>query len=225
MKKIISFSLYGDNPSYQVGAIINAVEAARLYPDFICRFYTTDALTIRKQLKYLDAEIVDSGDWPTGYMFWRFLAVDDADICLIRDCDSIVNERDLAATNDWIDSGMQWHIMRDHRGHRSVPVLGGMWGYRKLQDNSGLNFSHKSIKNYIQDWLLEDPKRNTVERQRDQHFLKWFYEKHIRTSGSIKRHGWQGECFPEHKKTRYSHHVGSRDFPNKSTWNPIRERS
>jgi hypothetical protein len=39
MKKIISFSLWGDNPKYTVGAIKNAELALSIYPDWICRYY------------------------------------------------------------------------------------------------------------------------------------------------------------------------------------------
>ena len=39
MKKIISFSLWGDNPKYTIGAIKNAEIAKEIYPDWICRFY------------------------------------------------------------------------------------------------------------------------------------------------------------------------------------------
>ena len=39
MKKIISFSLWGDNPKYTNGAIENADLALEVYPNWICRFY------------------------------------------------------------------------------------------------------------------------------------------------------------------------------------------
>ena len=39
MKKIISFSLWGDNPKYTIGAINNAKLSQSIYPDWICRFY------------------------------------------------------------------------------------------------------------------------------------------------------------------------------------------
>jgi len=32
MKKVISYSIWGDNPKYATGAI-------KIYPDWICRFY------------------------------------------------------------------------------------------------------------------------------------------------------------------------------------------
>ena len=37
--KIISFSLWGRDPKYTVGAIKNAELAKEIYPGWICRFY------------------------------------------------------------------------------------------------------------------------------------------------------------------------------------------
>ena len=39
MKRVISFSLWGDNPTYTIGAIKNADLALRFYPEFECWFY------------------------------------------------------------------------------------------------------------------------------------------------------------------------------------------
>jgi glycosyltransferase involved in cell wall biosynthesis len=39
MKKIISFSIWGENPKYTIGAIKNAELSLEIYPDWICRFY------------------------------------------------------------------------------------------------------------------------------------------------------------------------------------------
>ena len=39
MKKIISFSLWGTNPKYTIGAIKNADLAEEIYPDWVCRYY------------------------------------------------------------------------------------------------------------------------------------------------------------------------------------------
>ena len=123
MKKIISFSLYGIKPNFQVGAVVNVLEAKRLYPDWKCRFYTTDDDAICKQLEYLGAEIVRMDDWPDGEMFWRFLAVDDADVCISRDCDSVVNEREVGAVKEWLEQDYQWHGMHDHRLHKKFSMM------------------------------------------------------------------------------------------------------
>ena len=70
-------------------------------------------------------------DWPDGNMFWRFLAIDDSDVCISRDADSVVNEREVAAVNQWLDSDKQWHLMSDHRLHKKHRMMGGMWGFKK----------------------------------------------------------------------------------------------
>ena len=38
--KLITFSLWGQDPKYLVGAIRNAELASEIYPDWICRFYS-----------------------------------------------------------------------------------------------------------------------------------------------------------------------------------------
>ena len=39
MKKIISFTVWGDNPIYTIGALKNADLAKDIYPNWICRYY------------------------------------------------------------------------------------------------------------------------------------------------------------------------------------------
>jgi hypothetical protein len=134
VKKIISFSLYGNKPNFQVGSVVNILEAKRLYPDWKCRFYTTDDEGICSQLEYLGAEVIRMDDhWMNqGYSYgslWRFLAVDDADVCIFRDTDSVVNERELGAVNEWLSTEKQWHIMHDHAHHKNSKIMAGMFGY------------------------------------------------------------------------------------------------
>ena len=39
MKKIISYSLWGNDPKYCVGAVKNALLRGKIYPNWISRFY------------------------------------------------------------------------------------------------------------------------------------------------------------------------------------------
>jgi hypothetical protein len=234
MNKIISFSLYGNKPNFQVGAVVNTIEAKRIYPDWRCRFYTTDNDTVCKQLEYLGAEVVRMDDWPDGNMFWRFLAVDDADICISRDADSVVNEREAGAVREWLeDSEYQWHGMHDNRAHRSVSLLGGMWGYRHFGINCPASLAEKgayffdfrtgkTMRSLIEDWLNQDDGRNrqTTGRGWDQLFLG-----DAIVSGKAETNtlwhggcGWpcnglcEGRAFPAHDPVRYGSHVGSYVF-------------
>ncbi len=235
MNKIISFSLYGNKPNFQVGAIVNTIEAKRIYPTWRCRFYTTDNNTICEQLEYLGAEIVRMDDWPDGNMFWRFLAVDDADICICRDADSVVNEREMGAVKEWLESDYQWHGMHDHRSHGRISLMGGMWGYRHFGNNrpaslveKGAYFfdfrNGKTMKSLIEDWLNQGDGKNrqTTGRMWDQLFLG---DAIVSGKGETNTlwhggHRWprnglcEGRDFPPHDPVRYGTHVGSYAFGN-----------
>ena len=99
MIKVISFSLWGNNPKYTVGAVKNAELAKKVYPGWIPRFYVGSCVDekIKNQLIELGSQVIEKnviGDW-TG-MFWRFEAASDptVDIMISRDCDSRLSERE-----------------------------------------------------------------------------------------------------------------------------------
>jgi hypothetical protein len=133
MKKIISFSLWGDNPKYTVGAIRNAELGNIIYPDWICRFYCGKSVPsdiILKLNSYSNVEVVEmeeDGNW--SGMFWRFYACEDSDVMISRDTDSRLSFREKNAVDEWIESDKGFHIMRDHPYHNTL-ILGGMWGVR-----------------------------------------------------------------------------------------------
>ena len=49
------------------------------------------------------------------------------DIFISRDLDSRINDRELAAVHEWLESNKTLHSMRDHPWH-TVPIMGGGWG-------------------------------------------------------------------------------------------------
>lgn len=131
-KKIISFSLWGQDPKYVVGAEENIKLQPTIYPGWICRYYIDESVP-HNTVHFLEthgAEIVvkpRSRDFEG--MFWRFEVMFDetVDYFIIRDCDSRLNHREADAVNEWIASGKLFHAMRDHKGH-DIMVLGAMWG-------------------------------------------------------------------------------------------------
>jgi hypothetical protein len=161
MKKIISFSLWGDNPKYTIGAIENAKLVNQIYYGWVGRFYCGKSVpsNIIESLKNIpNNEVIimdEDGDW-TG-MFWRFLACKDGDVMISRDTDSRLSLREKLAVDEWLESDKDFHIMRDHPYH-ATEILGGMWGCR----NGILN----SVESYIMDYN----KGNFW--QVDQNFLK-----------------------------------------------------
>lgn len=139
--KVISFSLWGDTPKYNIGAIENAKIALQIYPGWECWFYTgetTPKATIDELNKFNNVKIIpinELNDW-TG-MFWRFYSCSDpsVEVMLSRDCDSRLNEREKYAVEEWLDSDKNFHIMRDSWMHQAE-IMGGMWGakYPILKD-------------------------------------------------------------------------------------------
>ncbi len=132
-KNIIAFSLWGDDPVYTHGAIINAQMAPNIYPSWQCRFYCDESVPahIRKELIRLgsDVRMVDDPDLRDFKTIWRFLVADDetVDRFICRDTDSRLNIQEAVAVDDWIKSGQPFHLMRDHIYHMEV-MLAGLWG-------------------------------------------------------------------------------------------------
>lgn len=162
IKKIISFSLWGDNPKYTIGAIRNAELAKEIYPGWICRFYIGEnvPLEITGRLASLNAEVIEMGGGDWNGMFWRFFAADSDDIIISRDTDSRLGLREKCAVDEWLNSDKSFHIMRDHPYHRTE-ILGGMWGSK-----DGIL---KGIRRMISEY---DPREFHNKYQVDQNFLR-----------------------------------------------------
>ena len=137
MKRVLSFTLYGANPRYTVGAVKNAILAARIYPDFLVRFYfgsdvPRETLTTLGIMPNVEIFKVD-GYHGAFSNSWRFLAFSDPDveIAMMRDADARLTIREKMAVDEWMRSGIEYHSMKDHpTGHKSFPINAGMWGGR-----------------------------------------------------------------------------------------------
>ena len=136
--KVISFSLWGNKPIYQVGSIRNAKQAKDFYPDFECWFYihepTVPKETIEKLQQFVNVKIIyKTGDLSKiKPMMWRFEAIDEPNIELImsRDVDTKILLREKLAVDEWVKSDKLLHIMRDHPWHK-YRIQGGMFGVKK----------------------------------------------------------------------------------------------
>jgi hypothetical protein len=175
--KVFSFSIYGDNPIYTIGGVKNLKLVNNLFPDWKSIFYIADDVSpqIIEEIRYNGGiiEMMPSNESFTG-MFWRFLAItrNDVDVMIVRDCDSRVSERDVAAINDFIGSDKSYHIVRDHPIGHHYPINGGMWGCKKTAFISRIN-------NHVNDFLkdnygyifnTENAKKDSI-RNADQIFL------------------------------------------------------
>ena len=195
MYKIISFSLWGDNPKYTIGAIKNAELAQDIYPEWICRFYLGNdvPVDISEALLKEGAEVVPMGDSGWNGMFWRFFAANGDDIMISRDTDSRLGTREKAAVDEWLASDKDFHIMRDHPYHRTE-ILGGMWGVR--------NGLLENIDRMILDYNADDFDN---KYQVDQNFLREVIYPIVKDNSMIHDEFFEKKPFPTQR-------INSQDF-------------
>lgn len=133
--KVIGYSLWGDSPVYTTGAIRNADLAAELYPGWTCIFYCWESVpeSVLSELRSRSNCVVRmvSGTGDRRSAFNRFFPAEEEGVeyFISRDTDSRLSPREVLAVDEWISSGTDVHIMRDHPYH-GVPVLAGMWGIK-----------------------------------------------------------------------------------------------
>jgi len=168
MKKIISFSLWGSNPLYNVGAIHNIELAKKIFPDWVCRFYIDFDQTPRDVIDQIitsGAEVVERhGNINCLASLWRFEVMFDesVDMFICRDADARLTLREKLAVDEWVDSDKSFNVMRDHPHHGPDchGMFGGMWG--------GKVSTTKQYKDKYYSWV----NRNSyVGRGEDQDFL------------------------------------------------------
>jgi len=218
-KKVISFCLFGVKPIYYLGAEKNIEQAKKIYPDYICRFYCTQDVPNLNRLK----ELAENGECElilpnlkTPPVFWRILACADPniDICLQRDCDSIVNHREKAAVDEWLESGKTLHFMHDCPSGHFHKIMAGMWGIKKtdkfnFSKELDIFFKSKKYKDVDPSSVSNDWGSGTASYFDDQHFLsnilyKTFEDDYI-------EHGEENP-FPKHQPIEHGSFVGDRVF-------------
>lgn len=165
MEKLISFSLWGDNPKYCVGALENAKQRADFYPDWECVFYVHKDVPedVQNKLRGFHGtrvKILDGkADWT--FSLTRFLPFADENVeyFISRDCDSRFSMREVSAVEQWIDSKALCHTMKDHPCHFSYPLLAGMTGFRNPAPFDFLSlvrdYENKEYYHYDQDFLRD----------------------------------------------------------------------
>ena len=227
MKKVISFSLWGNNPLYVIGALVNADIAKEKWEGWTCRFYVGDTVPKKavEDLKKRDnVEVVEMHrDESWNGMFWRFYPASDpdVDIAIFRDADSRLDVRDKAAVDEWLQSDKAVHIMRDNCQH-GWTICGGMWGTKKgaipnLKELIEKNeIKETNNKHGIDQIFLQIEIYNNVVRDafiHDDWFPNSFVEekKHPFPIPRLRGDGWWKQEFPEW-------HGGIEDDKEKYPW-------
>lgn len=179
----LSYSLFGNLPMYVQGALRNAEMAKEYYPGWQTVFYCeTESVP-----PHIITELMERGakvrmyskqECPNG-MFKRFEIADDPDVerFVIRDVDSRPCAREVNAVAAWIDSGLDFHVMRDHPYH-AAQMMGGLWGAKA----SALPNMTKAVKSFHR-------YQTAYSREKaygaDQEFLASFVWPKVKRSGLI----------------------------------------
>lgn len=175
-KKLITFSLWGDDPKYCVGAIRNAELTRRFYSGWLPRFYigTSVPEEIIKELRQHTDQIIlmdQPGDWRDMFLRFHPASEDDVEIFISRDCDSRLSEREAAAVQEWIDSPRLVHSMGDHPHHfnPSRALMGGMFGMKQHACPEMTKLIDKFIMEYPDAWQCDQSFLKDIIWSRIQH--------------------------------------------------------
>lgn len=195
MKKVISFSVYGSDPKYTIGALRNLQLSKHIYPDWDIYLYYNNTVPNDMIEKYKEYDHVTFFDM-TGYnipgMFWRFLPR-DCERFISRDTDSRLSMREKYAVDEWIESNKTLHVMRDHPHHDGAPIMGGLFGIVIKDDFI--------IEDKINFWI-EGKDRSLFNRWGDVLFLNMeIYEKYKKEGDMISH------------DSVWMHHPYSKPFP------------
>lgn len=165
----LSFSLFGEQPKYLVGALKNVDLAKRLFPDYCCYFFVDASVpaTYRSQLMQKDnVKVIDMEGSNIPATMWRFTAIDFPEVKLMRCCDvdSRLDEREQSIMQYWTTAETDFLVIKDHPyGHTGFPIFAGMWGMRKT--------AQFQMRTLILDWLKSAQVKDLIAYTADQHFL------------------------------------------------------
>ncbi len=203
----ISFSLWGSKARYLRGALRNALLIPDLYPGWQARFYLDasvpeDFVGLLHELG-TEVKMMPPGQSQRQKLCWRFLVANDPAVgrFLVRDCDAVVNQREVRAVQQWLDSDRWFHVMRDWWSHTD-PILAGMWGgiAGVLPDLAALLAGYSPAAREtanVDQWFLRDVLWGSI------HPLALVHDRCYRCEGS---QAWPGPAPPDHR------HVGQNEF-------------
>ncbi len=136
--KLISYSIYKDNPKYfnfyLRGLYFNMRMIKLMLPDWEMVLNVSKPV-YEEYYHYLNmlrisTIVYDDGDRCRN-MMQRFKPAFtfNADRVLCRDADSCLTYREVLEIKKWEESGLDWHGINDNQAH-TIPMMGGMIGFK-----------------------------------------------------------------------------------------------
>lgn len=133
--KVFSFSVFGDNPIYKKGFLNNIIPIKKYFPDWKIFLYVPENYDEDYIQTVLKENVFVFKMKNENYFncTWRFNAIinENVDVMVCRDADSRVSERDFYAIEEWLNSGYNYNIIRDHPIGHHWSINAGMWGAKK----------------------------------------------------------------------------------------------
>jgi len=135
MVSVFSFVVYGNQKKYTHGILANLQLIQITYPSWQVWIYygsDVDDSILSQYRSYSNAVLIPTNHTGAITNFFRYFPIDDpsVDVCMVRDADSRVNDRDQVCINEFLQSSHLFHIIRDHPNH-SHKIMAGMWGIKK----------------------------------------------------------------------------------------------
>lgn len=135
MKKVFSFTLFGSQEKYWKGLLVNINLIHEKFPDWEIWVYIGNdvpSVVLFTLKSYSDVKLIETQEIGMVNKFFRFFPIDehDVEICIIRDADSRIYERDESCIHDFLQSTSGAHIIRDHPNHHHR-LMAGMWGIKQ----------------------------------------------------------------------------------------------
>lgn len=199
MRKVISFSVWGDDPDYLRGAIRNAEIASEVYPGWETWFYVEEGTNVSLEGK-ANKVIYYTAEPGTDGAFQRFRPMCDesVDVFVSRDSDSRLSNKEYQAVQEWLNCDKQFHAMRDHQAH-VWPVMAGMWG-AKRDGLINLKYMYNHLCKYKANTYFDDQKALACYYN----MVPILFLEHDNT------HRFNGRDFPEPHSIVYGSFVGQR---------------
>jgi hypothetical protein len=161
MTNVFSFSLFGNEPKYCKGMIKNVDLIHKYFPNWQIWVYIGNDVPneIIQILNELKCTLIFTNKHGYETKIYRFFPIDDpsVDVCIVRDADSRVCDRDASCIEDFLNSDKLFHIIRDHPNHH-YNVMAGMFGIKKgcldikvrdLYDNYSPNLSDRWVDTFF----------------------------------------------------------------------------
>jgi hypothetical protein len=131
MKKLLVYTLFGEEEFYQKGLLYNIKHAQSLFPEFKIRLYVDSKLStsvVRRMESPQTEIIVKKSSYKYNGLLWRFLPLSESNtLSLFKDADLKLTDRDRWVATDFAKSDSRFYVLRDGPGWRS-PIMAGAWG-------------------------------------------------------------------------------------------------